>query len=237
MQTTLKPQIQAKATVVDQATEKYGKSAGVLFTEYRGLKTGELQALRKQLRAKGGELQVIKNTLFRKALGEDSQKLTEDLTSGPTAIAFIYENEADCAKVVMDFAKSSKRLVVKGGLIGGKVYDANGVDALSKLPPREVLIAQVLGAIAAPLSNLVGVIEALYADPIRVIGAVADKVGEGAGPVENSAAEAKAPEAEAEIAAEIKDTTESSETAQTEQPAAEAATTTEATPAQENNQE
>lgn len=184
-----------KAQTIEQATEKYQKAAGVLFTEYRGLKVGELQALRKELRAKGGDLQVIKNTLFKLAAGEDAAKLTEDLTSGPTAVAFVYENESDCAKVLMDFAKTNKNLVVKGGLINGKVMDAQSVENLSKLPPREVLIAQVIGAIAAPLSNLVGVIEALYADPIRVIGAVADKVAEEGG---TPAPAAKADEPKAE---------------------------------------
>lgn len=186
-----------KAKTIEQATEKYQKAAGILFTEYRGLKVAEMQALRKELGAKGAEIQVIKNTLFKIAAGDDAEKFTEELTSGPTAVAFVYENESDCAKVLMDFAKTHKNLVVKGGLIGGKIVDAKGVENLSKLPPREVLIAQVIGAIAAPLSNLVGVIEALYADPIRVIGAVADKVNEGGAP---AAAAAEAPAAEAPAA-------------------------------------
>lgn len=101
----------------------------------------------------------------------------------PTAIAFIYENEAGCAKSLLDFALTNKAFVVKGGMFGGKVFTGKDVEALSKLPPRDVLIAQVIGAVVAPLTTLVGTIEALYADPIRVIGAVADKVAEGGGPV------------------------------------------------------
>ena len=66
----------------------------------------------------------------------------------------------------------------KGGFFGGKAFSADEVKALSDLPPRDILISQVIGAIAAPLSTLVGTIEALYADPIRVVGAVADKVAE-----------------------------------------------------------
>lgn len=218
MQTAEKPQIIAKANVVESAQEKYQRAAGVFFTDYRGLKVKEIQALRKELKAKGGELHVIKNTLFRKAAGEDSANLSEEMTNGPTAYAFVYENESDCAKVLVDFARTSKRLVVKGGLIGGKEFNGDAVENLSKLPPREVLIAQVIGAIAAPLSNLVGVIEALYADPIRVIGAVADKVAEGS-PIEAKAAAAEAP-AEAEApAAEATD-------AQDSAPAEEAAAST-----------
>lgn len=186
-----------KARVIEETSERFNRASGVLFTEYRGLKVKELQLLRKQLGEKGGELQVVKNTLFGRAAGAGADPLTENLKSGPTAVVFVYENESDCAKVVMDFAKTHKNLVVKGGLISGKVIDDKGVDELSKLPSRDVLISQVIGVIAAPLSNLVGVIEALYADPIRVIGAVADKVAEGS-PAPAAAAPAPAAEAEAE---------------------------------------
>lgn len=200
-----------KAQTIEQAKEKYQKAAGVFFTEYRGLKVSQLQALRKELGEKGGDLQVIKNTLFKIAAGDDAEKFTEEMTSGPTAIAFVYENETDCAKVLVDFAKTSKALVVKGGLVSGKVFDAAAVENLSKLPPREVLIAQVIGAIAAPLSNLVGVVEALYADPIRVIGAVADKANEEGGLQAATPAESEAPANETPAAEEAAPTTESQE--------------------------
>lgn len=168
-----------KAQVIQQAQEWYSKASGIVFTDYRGLSVKEIQVLRKDLRKKGAEIHVLKNTLFRIAAGEDVNKIPAEHHNGTTAIAFIFEDEAGCAKALVDFAKSSKKLVVKGGFFGGKSFDAKQVEQLADLPPREVLIAQVIGAIAAPLSNLVGVIEALYADPIRVIGAVADKVAEG----------------------------------------------------------
>ncbi len=202
MQTAEKPQIIAKANVVESTQAKYQRAAGVVFAEYRGLKVKEIQGLRKELKAKGGELQVIKNTLFRKAAGEDADQIGQEMTSGPTAYAFIYENESDCAKVLVDFAKNTKRMVVKGGVIGGKAFSGEAVETLSKLPPREVLIAQVIGAIAAPLSNLVGVIEALYADPIRVIGAVSDKVAEGSPLPEKTEAKESSEPAPAEESAE-----------------------------------
>ncbi|HRK23245.1 MAG TPA: 50S ribosomal protein L10, partial [Fimbriimonadaceae bacterium] len=168
-----------KERVIEQAKEWYGKSVGLVFTDYRGLKVKELQQLRKTLADKGGEIHVIKNTLFRLAAGEDAAKFPAELHNGPTAVAFVYQNESEVAKALVDFEKQTKTLSVKGGYFGGKVFDAKGVEALSKLPPRDVLIAQVIGTIAAPLTNLVGVIEALYAGPIRTIGAVADKVAEG----------------------------------------------------------
>ncbi len=169
-----------KAQVIEQAKEWYSQATGVVFTDYRGLTVKEFQGLRNDLRKKGGEIHVLKNTLFRIAAGDDAASMSADLHNGTTAFAFVFSNEADVAKALLDFARTSKKLVVKGGYFGGKSLTTKEVEALSELPPREVLLSQVIGAIAAPLSNLVGVVEALYADPIRTIGAVADKVNEGA---------------------------------------------------------
>ncbi len=189
---------QQRAKAIEQARDWYSRSKGVVFADYRGLSVKEMQDLRAKLGAKGAEIHVIKNTLFRLAIGEHAGALHQDMSSGPTAVAFLYENETECTKVLFDFATSSKKLQVKGSLMAGKAFDAKQTEAFSKLPPREVLISQVIGAIAAPLSNLVGVIEALYADPIRVIGAVADKVAEGSPlPTPAAAVAEEAPKEEA----------------------------------------
>ena len=168
-----------KARAIEQASGWYSKATGIVFTDYRGLKVKEIQALRSDLRKKGAEIHVIKNTLFRVAAGDDTSKIPAEFHNGTTAFAFIFENESDVAKALLEYARTSKKLVVKGGFFGGKALSASEVESLSNLPPREVLIAQVIGAIAAPLTTLVGTVEALYADPIRTIGAVADKAAEG----------------------------------------------------------
>lgn len=193
-----------KAKSIELAQEWYGKSLGVVFTDYRSLKVKEMQVLRKALRSKGGEIHIIKNTLFRRAAGDEVvDSLPAEFHNGTTAFTFVYENEPDVAKALVDFAKSSKKLVIKGGMFGGKNFSAEQVEELSKLPPKDVLIAQVIGTIVAPLSNLASVVEALYADPIRVIGAVADKVAEGSPLPAPSAAssESAAPASEAAAAA------------------------------------
>ena len=164
-----------KAQVIEQAKEWYSKSAGVIFADYRGLSVKEMQGLRSTLRSKGAEIHVLKNTLFRLSAGEDVNSLPAEFHNGTTAYAYVFEDEAGCAKALLDFAKTSKKLVVKGGYFGGKAMTAAEVDTLSKLPPRDVLLAQVIGTIAAPLSTLISTIEAIYAEPIRTIGAVADK--------------------------------------------------------------
>lgn len=217
-----------KEKAIEQAKKWYDKSVGLVFTDYRGLKVKELQQLRRSLSAKGAEIHVIKNTLFRLAAGDGAAQFPAELHNGPTAIAFVYENESEVAKVLFDFEKQTKTLSVKGGYFGGQVFDAKGMEALSKLPPRDVLIAQVIGTIAAPLTNLVSVIEALYADPIRTIGAVSDKMNEGAPPAEAKAEEPKsetAPLAEAapaEAPAETSEATSSPAEAE-DAPAQEAA--------------
>ncbi len=210
-----------KQRTIEQAQQWYSQSTGVLFTDYRGLKVKEMQQLRRDLRAKGGELHVLKNTLFRIAAGSDSAQMPLEHHNGTTAVAFVFANESEVAKALLDYARTNKKLIVKGGFFGGKAMDAKGVEALSTLPPRDVLISQVIGAIAAPLTNLVGVIEALYADPIRVIGAVADKVAEGS-PVPAPKVE-EAP-AEAPIAISEEPAVEAESPATEEAPASETPT-------------
>lgn len=209
-----------KAKNIEQARDWYQRAKGVVFTDYRGLKVKEMQQLRAELAKKGGEIHVIKNTLFRLAAGDDVNAIDLEFHSGPTAVAFLFDNETECAKALFDYAATHKAFKIKGAYVGGKPMGAKQTEAFSKLPPRDVLIAQVIGAIAAPLTNLVGVIEALYADPIRTIGAVADKVAEGSplpaaepAPAAEAPAEAPVAEAPAEEVAE----------AQAEEPTAEAA--------------
>lgn len=173
-----------KARTIEQAKEWYSQAGGVVFADYRGLTVKEIQTLRSILRKKGGEFHILKNTLFRIAAGDDATKMPDELHNGTTAYAFVFENESEIAKALLDYAKTSKKLVVKGGFFGGKSFTTKQVEALSELPSREVLLSQVIGTIAAPLTNLVGVVEALYADPIRTIGAVADKMAEGGAPAE-----------------------------------------------------
>lgn len=205
-----------KAQAIEQARDWYGRSSGVVFADYRGLKVKELQALRHNLKAKGGEIHVIKNTLFRIAAGDDIGLMPDELHNGPTAIAFLYASEQEGAKAILDFAATHKALKVKGGFFGGRAFDAKEVEALAKLPPRDVLIAQVIGAIAAPLSQLVGTIEAIYAEPIRTVYAVADKAAEGSPLPEPAPEQAPEPSPAAEPAVDT--------------PAAEAAPTAESAP-------
>jgi large subunit ribosomal protein L10 len=220
-----------KAQTIDQAKQWYDKSIGIVFTDYKGLSVKEVQQLRSQVRKKGGDIHVIKNTLFRLAAGQEIvDSLPNEFHNGTTAFAFVYENEPDVAKTLVDYARTSKKLIIKGAYLGGQSYTSKQVEALSALPPRDVLIAQVIGAISSPLSSLIGTIEALYADPIRVIGAVADKVAESSPPAVSAAPSAapvtSEPVAMPDSPAEVESAPESTvtEEAPAEEVAAQAAT-------------
>lgn len=169
-----------KVEQVEQIKERYQRASGVIFTEYRGLSVPALQRLRKSLATHGAEYSVVKNTLFKIAAGDDATKISDDMTSGPTGVAFVYQDEAATAKALFDFIKDNKAFVVKGGFLDGRLYDGTRIEQISKLPPKEVLLSQIVGIIAAPMSNLVGTVQEIYAAPIRAIGAVADKAADGA---------------------------------------------------------
>ncbi len=180
--------------MVAQARQWYEESVGVIFTDYRGLSVPELQALRTSLRGAGAEYHVIKNTLLRLAMGSDVESLPYELHNGPTATAFILGEQPAVAKAIVDFAKTHKQLEVKGALIEGRVLSKEEVEELAKLPSRQELLGMVAGLVAAPISNLVGVLNEVIAAPVRVIGAIEEKVAAGGAPAAETAEEPSASE-------------------------------------------
>ena len=144
-----------KAAIVAEVREKLDASDGALLTEYRGLDVPALAALRKELRAAGGEYKIYKNTLVRIAAREQDLDL-DDLLTGPTAVAFVNAKEdgsagdaAAVAKALKEFAKSNENLVLKGGVLDGAVLSADDIKALAELPSRDVLLAQIAGLLQA----------------------------------------------------------------------------------------
>jgi large subunit ribosomal protein L10 len=150
-----------KVAVVAEVAEKLGAAEAVIVTEYRGLKVGQLAGLRRQLRDAGGEYKVYKNTLA--SLGAEQAGLPglADLLVGPTGITFISGDAAGVAKALRDAAKTNPLLVLKGGVVGGKVISAADVEALADLPSREVLLARFAGALQAPLVKTAGLLQAM----------------------------------------------------------------------------
>ena len=156
-----------KVAVVDEVRERLDSTSATLLTEYRGLDVAAISELRRALRAAGGEYKIYKNTLVRFAARDLGLEL-EELLIGPTALAFITEkpdgtpgDAVDVAKALRDFARTNPNLVVKGGVLGTKPLTADEARALAEVEPREVLLAKLAGALAAPMVQFAGLLEAL----------------------------------------------------------------------------
>ena len=159
-------------------------SKGAILTDYRGLTVAEVTNLRKKLRENKAEYHIVKNTLFKLALGSQMSPELEKLLIGPTAIVFAREDIVAPAKTVLDFVTAAKKpdVKVKGGYLDGKIYDLSQVTAISKLPAREQIVAQLIGTLNGPMSNLIGTLDGIMTEFVRTIQAIADKKGEGAAP-------------------------------------------------------
>jgi large subunit ribosomal protein L10 len=156
-----------KVAVVDEVQERLTNASAALLTEYRGLDVSALGELRRALRAAGGDYKVYKNTLVRFAARNAGLELDELLT-GPTAIAFVGDRPDGepgdavlVAKALRDFARTNPALVVKGGVMADKALSAEEARALADVEPREVLLARLAGAFAAPMQQFAGLLQAL----------------------------------------------------------------------------
>jgi large subunit ribosomal protein L10 len=201
-------------------------SVAALLTEYRGLKVAELGELRASLRGSSTEYRVLKNTLTSIAVRQAGYEDLVGLLQGPTAVAFVHGDPVQAAKDLAEFARSHPALVVKGGVLDGKVLGADEVRRLATLESREVLLARLAGLLQASAQQTVNLLAAPLRQVATMTAALRDKTpGEpaAAAPAEEApAAEtAAAPEAGEASAAEAAGTPDGAET--TDTPAAEAA--------------
>ena len=157
--------------------EAWSGAKGAVLTDYRGLTVSEISGLRRRLRDVGGEYHVVKNTLFRRAISDSLTPDLEALLVGPTAIAFASEDIVSTAKAVLDFLRELRKpeITVKGGYLDGRIYSPDQVTALSKIPPRPVVLGQTLGTIQAPLNNFAGTMSGILSEFARMLQALADK--------------------------------------------------------------
>lgn len=170
-----------KVAVVDEVRARLSAAPAAVFTEYRGLKVADLAALRAALRPVGGTYKVYKNTLVRFAARDLGFAELAGMLTGPTAIAFVDGDAAAVARALRDFARTNPHLVVKGAVLEGRVLSASETAALADLPPREVLLARLAGALQAPLANFAGLLAALPRNFAYGLKALIDKGGAGGG--------------------------------------------------------
>ncbi|MDP9231672.1 MAG: 50S ribosomal protein L10 [Actinomycetota bacterium] len=218
-------QKEQKERVVEQLAQRLRDSDTLMVADYRGLTMPEIDELRTRLLEAGARFTVVKNTLTRRAAEAAGRQEVLELIDGPTAIAFL-DAEGDpaaVAKVLNDTAKANDVLVIRGGLLEGAVVGDVEIKRLATLPPADVLRAQLVGAIAAPLTTVVGLFAAPLRDLIGVIDARIRQLEEQGETVSEPEPEpeAQASVEEAELPAEEPEAEEATQE-ETEEPTAEA---------------
>ena len=149
-----------KEAVISDVTGLAAKAQTLVIAEYRGITVADMTKLRNDARSKGVSLSVLKNTLARRAVAGSAFEVVGDQMTGPLIYGFSVDATA-AAKVVADFAKTNDKLVIRGGVFGGKALDVNGVKTLANIPTKEVLLAQLCGLLQSPISRTAGVLAAL----------------------------------------------------------------------------
>jgi len=201
-----------KVAVVTEVKERLGRADAALLTEYRGLNVAAMAELRRALRAAGGDYKIYKNTLARLGARSAGIDTLDEMLTGPTAIAFVEGDAAAVAKALRDYARVNPALVVKGGLLGQRVLTANEVTALADLPSREVILAQLAGALQAPIAQFASLLAALPRNFAYGLKALIDQ--QGGAPAEEPSLEAAqehseaAPEPEAAAEPEVPESPE-----------------------------
>src|ERR1700733_9493514 len=158
---TQNAQLTHKIAVVDEVRTRIGDASASIVSEYRGLSVAELAELRAALEAVGGDYKIFKNTLVRRAIDGGEYQLLSEYLSGPSALTFVQGDISAVAKALRDFSRTNPLLVIKGGLADGSLLSAADLAALADLPPREVLLARLAGALAAPMQQMAGLLQAL----------------------------------------------------------------------------
>jgi large subunit ribosomal protein L10 len=168
--------MEKKQELVKSYAEKFSRSQAAILTNYSGLSVIELNRLRNKMRETGSGYHVVKNRLVKLALREAGLPVPEELLRGPTAIGFCYEDMVAPAKVLTEYAKESRILTIKGGILGEKVIDVQVISSLADLPPRDVLLAQLLSGVQSPIAGLVNVLSGTLRGLVTVLKARADQL-------------------------------------------------------------
>ena len=152
--------IEIKAQQVSEVSAKIEKAQSVILFDYRGLTVQQVTELRNEMRKAGIEYVVLKNSIVERAAQQSGidAKIHEFL-KGPTAYAFGYDDAVAPAKILKDTIKKLKKCEIKGGIVNGKVFNAEEVNTLADLPSREQLIARLLGSMMSPISGLAVVLD------------------------------------------------------------------------------
>ena len=189
-----------KSAVIEEIAAQIEGAEAVFAVDYRGISVPEAADLRARLRDANATFRVVKNSLTERAADRAGAETLKQLLEGPTAFTFVHGDAATAAKAISDFARATNALAFKGGLMDGQELTAEQIGAISRLPAREVLYAQLVSTVAAPVSGLVRGLAALIGGVARQLQQIHDQglvTGEAPAPVAEPEAEAPEPEAEA----------------------------------------
>ena len=168
-----------KAQVIDDLANTIAESSIGILTDYRGLTANELNVLRRKLREANVEYKVVKNTLARFAGEKAGMKNLVGLFEGPVALAFGQGEISEPAKVLNDYIKDTKAaLTIKGGFITDRILTASDVETLAELPPKEILIAKLLGNMQGPIAGFVRCLNTPLQGFVRILQARIDQMEE-----------------------------------------------------------
>jgi len=165
-----------KKETVKELSHLFENSQVLIFTDYRGLSVADITSLRRQLRDKGVEYHVTKNTLTELAANRSDLDGMIPMLDGPTAIAFVNDDIPGAAKVLTDFVRNSKILQIRGGLMGKSVISSDQVNDLTRILSREQYLSQLMGAMKAPIQSFTNVLNAPLQGFVNVLNARLDQL-------------------------------------------------------------
>lgn len=167
--------IENKKKIVEDLKEKFATTKVVIVTDYKGLNVAQMTELRRNLSEANVEFQVVKNTLLTRASKDTDAELLADVFKGPSGIALSFDDPVAPAKVLTQFAKDNQKLEIKAGVMNGKRMNLDAITALSKLPSREELLAQVLSTMNAVPAGLVRALADVPRRMVNVLSAIKDQ--------------------------------------------------------------
>ena len=169
-----------KAQAIDELADQLSRAKLAILTDYRGLSVTGLQGLRATLRPLNAEFKIAKNTLTRIAAERAGIDGLTPMLEGPLALVLAYEDVVAPSKAISDFARSSRVLTVKGGVLDNQIVSAKGIEDLATLPSRDELLGKLLGLLNSPAQRLVTVLSGPSRSLVQVLSAYAEKQGESA---------------------------------------------------------
>lgn len=164
-----------KSSLVDAIRQKFESSDAAFIAEYKGIKAVDMNEIRKALRSSDVEFKVVRNTLARRAVSGTTADILSGHMAGPVALIFSYKDAAKAARKLTEFAKDQPNLKVKIGAMRGRLIGPAEIKGLSELPPREVLLAKLLGSMMSPVAGIARVLSALPRNLVYALRAIEEK--------------------------------------------------------------